>query len=137
MRPRFAAVIYLALTAVVVAFQLALAAGAPWGELTMGGAYPGRLPPRMRGVAVASAALLTGMAGVVAARAGLALPRWRRPAHRLIWGVVAYAVLGVALNAATPSARERVLWLPVCIALAVCALVVARSPAAQDGSPAG
>ena len=100
MRPRLAAVIYLALTAVVVAFQLALAAGAPWGELTMGGAYPGRLPPQMRGVAVASAALLMGMAGVVA-----------------------YAALGVALNAATPSARERVLWLPVVIALAVCALV--------------
>ena len=29
----------------VVAFQLALAAGAPWGTYAMGGAYAGRLPP--------------------------------------------------------------------------------------------
>jgi hypothetical protein len=110
MRPRLAAKIFIALTTVVVAFQLALAAGAPWGELTMG-----------------SAVLLGGFGLVVAARAGLALPRWRRPAGRLIWVVVAYTVVGVGLNAATPSARERVLWLPVALVLAACALLVARS----------
>ncbi|MDB4887018.1 MAG: hypothetical protein JWN79_2456, partial [Gemmatimonadetes bacterium] len=38
MRASVAARIFLVLTAVVVAFQLALAAGAPWGDLTMGGA---------------------------------------------------------------------------------------------------
>ena len=124
---RVAATIYVALTSLVVAFQLALVAGAPWGELTMGGAYPGRLPPSMRGAALMSAALLVGMAGVVVARAGLALPRWRPAARRLIWGVVAYGLVGVALNAATPSARERALWLPVALALAGCALLVARS----------
>jgi hypothetical protein len=36
----YAARTFLTLTAVVVAFQLALASGAPWGELTMGGARP-------------------------------------------------------------------------------------------------
>jgi hypothetical protein len=127
MRPRLAAKIFIALTTVVVAFQLALAAGAPWGELTMGGAFPGRLPLRMRLAAVGSAVLLGGFGLVVAARAGLALPRWRRPAGRLIWVVVAYTVVGVGLNAATPSARERVLWLPVALVLAACALLVARS----------
>jgi hypothetical protein len=117
---------FLALTAVVVAFQLALAAGAPWGELTMGGAYRGRLPLPMRAVAATSAALLAGLGAVVAARAGLALPRWRPAARRLIWAVVAYMIVGVVLNAATPSPRERALWLPVTAALAACALVVAR-----------
>jgi predicted membrane channel-forming protein YqfA (hemolysin III family) len=81
----------------------------------------------MRAAALASAALLAGMAGVVAARVGIALPRWRRAARRLIWAVVAYAVVGVALNAVTPSPRERAVWLPVAVVLAVCALVVARS----------
>ena len=118
---------FLALTALAVAFQLALAAGAPWGELTMGGAFPGRLPLPMRAVAVASATLLSGFGAVVAARAGLALPRWRPAARRLIWAVVAYMLLGVGLNAATPSPRERALWLPVTAVLAVCALVVARA----------
>ena len=127
MSATYAARTFLALTALAVAFQLALAAGAPWGELTMGGAYPGRLPLPMRAVAVASAVLLTSFGAVVAARAGLALPRWRPAARWLIWVVVAYMLVGVALNAATPSPRERALWLPVTALLAVCALVVARA----------
>jgi hypothetical protein len=129
MRSLLAAKIFLALVVVVIAFQLALAAGAPWGELTMGGAFPGTLPLRMRVAAVGSAVLLAAFGAVVAARAGLALPRWRRAAGRLIWVVVAYAVVGVVLNAATPSARERMLWLPVALVLAACALAVARGAA--------
>jgi hypothetical protein len=132
MRASVAARIFLVLTAVVVAFQLALAAGAPWGDLTMGGAFPGQLPPRMRVVAAASAAVLTGLGAIVAARAGLALPRWRRAARRLIWGVVAYTLVGIAANSATPSARERALWLPVVLVLAGCALIVACSTPESD-----
>lgn len=128
---RRAAALFVALTAGVVAFQLALAAGAPWGALTMGGAFPGRLPARMRVVAVGSALLLAALAGIVAARGGLALPRWRDASRRLVWGVVAYLLVGVVLNAATPSAPERALWLPVTIALAACALVVARQRGAS------
>ncbi len=132
MRPRLAARVFVALTAVVIAFQLALAAGAPWGELTMGGAFPGQLPPRMRVAALGSAVLLAAFGAIVAARAGLALPRWRRAAGRLIWVVVAYALVGVVLNAVTPSARERMLWLPVALVLAGCALVVARAAERDD-----
>jgi hypothetical protein len=126
-RPTSAAKVYVALTAVVIVFQLALAAGAPWGELTMAGAFPGRLPTRMRVVAIGSAAILAAFAAVVVARAGVGLPGWHRNSRRLIWVVVAYTVIGVALNAVTPSARERLLWLPVAIGLAASALIVARS----------
>ena len=126
MTPALAARAFLALVAVVVAFQLALAAGAPWGALAMGGAFPGRLPPAMRAAAVVQALLLALVGAVVAARAGLALPRWRRASRRLVWVVVAYAIVGAVLNAITPSAPERALWLPVTIALGACALVVAR-----------
>ncbi len=126
MRATTAAKIFVVLSAVVVGFQLAVAAGAPWGALTMGGAFPGRLPPRMRAAAVASAVLWLAFAAVIAARAGLALPRWRGASRRLSWVVVAVTLAGVALNAATPSPWERVLWLPVTLALAACALVVAR-----------
>jgi hypothetical protein len=127
MRTTAAAKFYIALTAVVVGFQIALAAGAPWGELTMGGAFPGQLPPPMRAAAVGSAVLLLAFSAVVAARAGLALPRWRRASQRLIWVVVAYTVVGVLLHVVTPSARERMVWLPVLLGLAGCALVVACS----------
>src|SRR6476469_3038747 len=108
---------FLALICVVVAFQLALAGGAPWGELTMGGAVRGQLPPRMRAMAFGSAVLLTGFGVIVAARAHLAFPRWRRASRWLIWVVTAYSFVGVALNARTPSPRERALWLPVAIVL--------------------
>jgi hypothetical protein len=121
-----AAKVFLALTCVVIAFQLALATGAPWGELTMGGAVRGQLPPRMRVIAFGSALLLSGFGAIVAARAELAFPRWRHTSRWLIWVVVAYSITGVGLNALTPSPRERALWLPVAIVLAICAVVVAR-----------
>ena len=119
---------FIGLNAVVIAFQIALAAGAPWGELTMGGAFPGQLPIRMRLAALGSAVLLLLFSGIVAARARLALPRWHSLSRRLILVVIAYTAVGVVLNALTPSNRERVVWLPVTLALAGCALVVARSP---------
>ncbi|MSP57207.1 MAG: hypothetical protein EXR69_16670, partial [Myxococcales bacterium] len=53
-----AAIAYALATALVVGFQVALALGAPWGELAMGGAFPGRFPPAMRVAAVVQGALL-------------------------------------------------------------------------------
>lgn len=125
----FAARLFAVLVGGVVAFQLALAAGAPWGHLAMGGASPGRLPPVMRAAAVGQVLLLGLLAAVVLARAGLALPRWRAASGRMIWGVVGYTVLGAVLNAITPSAGERALWLPTTLVLGACAVVVAvRAP---------
>jgi hypothetical protein len=58
MNTHVAAHIFTVLIMIVVAFQIALAAGLPWGHLIWGGKFPGRLPVRMRGVAVFSAMLL-------------------------------------------------------------------------------
>ena len=108
----------------VIAFQLALVAGAPWGALTQGGASPGVLPAPARSLAAVSALLLLGMVVIVRARAELlAAPRL----GRLVWLVVAYSVLGVVANAATPSAAERCLWLPVVSVMLVTSLRVART----------
>jgi hypothetical protein len=123
----FAARLFGLLTLVVVLFQLALAAGAPWGALAMGGAFLGRLPPAMRVAAVAQALLLLLLAAIVAARAGLVLPRWRAASRKLVWGVAAFLLLGAVLNAITPSPWERLLWLPVVLLQLACAVVVARS----------
>ena len=126
MPARSAAPLFVLVVLVAAAFQLALAAGAPWGHLTMGGAFPGRLPSGMRAAAVGQALLLLLFGAVVAARAGLAFTRWRRGAQRAIWLVVGYCIIGVVLNAITPSAPERALWLPVTVVLGVCAVIVAR-----------
>lgn len=64
-----AALVFGGVVLIVVAFQLALALGAPWGSYAMGGAFPGRFPPRMRVAAVVQAVLLALVAGIVLAGA--------------------------------------------------------------------
>lgn len=122
-----AAIVYVLMTTVAVAFQCALALGVPWGAYAMGGAFPGRMPPVMRAAAVAQAIVLGVMAAVVLSRAGLALPGWSRASAWLIWVIVGFTAIGVVLNAISPSAGERRVWTPVTLLLLVCSLTVALS----------
>ena len=128
-----AAMVYTFVTVGVIAFQIALAAGAPWGAYAMGGAFPGQFPPALRITALVQAALLAGMALVVLSRAGLILPGWSRAARWVIWFVVGFAVLSLVLNLITPSAQERAIWAPVALLLLVSSAIVAfSSPAKQS-----
>jgi hypothetical protein len=129
---RVAALIYAIVSSAVVAFQLALAAGAPWGAYAMGGAFPGQFPPPLRIAAIIQAALLLGMTAVVLARAGLVLPAWSRASRWLIWIVVAFAAVSLVLNLITPSAGERAIWAPTALLLLLSSGVVAfSSPSAR------
>ncbi len=123
-----AAIIYAVVIVGVVGFQIALAAGAPWGSFAMGGAFPGQFPPALRIAAVVQAVLLLVWAGVVLARAGVALPRWERPSRWLIWFVVAFSAVSLVLNLITPSAGERMIWAPVAFVMLICSLLVATVP---------
>lgn len=120
-----AAWIFATLLTVLVLFQLALAAGAPWGALAMGGRFPGRLPPAMRIAALAQVAIYGLMGAVVFARAGSALPGWFEASHIAVWVVVGVMALAVALNLVTPSRWERRLWAPVAIVMFAAVLRVA------------
>ena len=124
-----AAVAFALFTAVVVAFQLALALGAPWGEYAMGGRFPGRFPPRMRVAAVVQAAVLVGVAVVVLSRAGVLAPQLIAGIGWLGWVPVALSAVSVAMNAVSPSLAERRRWVPIGVMLLVTSLVVASSPA--------
>lgn len=115
--------LFTGLTGCVVAFQLALVFGAPWGALTQGGRVSGALPIGARAFALFSAALLVLFIWLVRARAA-PMPRYRRAT----WGVVAYCAIGILANAATPSPAERTLWLPVVTAMFLSSLHVARRP---------
>lgn len=123
----YAARLFILLTAGAVLFQIALVFGLPWGELAWGGAHVGTLPDHLRAASVISALVLTMFGLIVSVRAGLILSGWMRIARKLVWVVVVYAGLGVIANAITPSAWERIIWLPVCIALLISSIVVARS----------
>ena len=123
-----AANLYLLLTAIVVLFQLALAAGAPWGHLAMGGNYPGRFPARIRFLSVFNAVVLLALGGVVAARAGVLLLGIRDLSAWAIWIVVVFGALSMVANLVTSSKPERALWGPVSIVMLICSLIVALAP---------
>ena len=125
-KARLAAFVYVGVSLVIIAFQLALAAGAPWGEFAMGGAYPGQFPPELRVAAVVQAVILALLALVVLARAGVMLPNWSKASRWLIWVAVVFSALSLVLNTITPSARERMIWAPVALVLLVCSVTVAR-----------
>jgi hypothetical protein len=120
-----AAIVFAVATLGVVPFQIALAAGAPWGAYAMGGAFPGRLPPRMRVAAVIQACILAGVALIVLASAGAIEIALVTSLPWLIWAIVALCAVAVVLNAASRSAGERRLWVPVTIVLLVSSLAVA------------
>lgn len=109
------AVVFAALAGGVVLFHAAIILGAPWGRLTMGGRWPGVLPPGARVLSTLSALLMVVMAAVL----------WRGGPGWAVWTVVGLSVLAVVANAATPSRAERRLWLPVTVVMALAALSVA------------
>lgn len=129
-----AAILYTIISAVVVAFQIALALGAPWGAFAMGGAFPGQFPPALRMAALVQAALLVALAAIVLARAGLILPKWSRVSRVLIWLVVAWAAFSLFLNLITPSAGERAIWAPTALLLLVSSTIVALDRSAEKSA---
>ncbi len=113
--------IYATCAGVVALFQLALAYGAPWGQWTLGGQYPGKLPLAVRFGAMIQSALLLAMAASVLHRAGVieSWPGWT------FWPAMALTALTLIGNLITPSPRERRLWAPVTAAMLVSGLGVA------------
>ncbi|RIH84475.1 hypothetical protein Mterra_01970 [Calidithermus terrae] len=123
----FAAILFAVLALGVVAFQVALAAGAPWGEFTLGGRYRGALPHPVRPIPVVSAILLAAFAAVVLARAGIAFSGIMAASSYLVWVVVAYCTAGALANYITPSRRERAIWFPVVMVMLASSAIVAMS----------
>lgn len=117
-----AAITFAILVAFPILAQLALALGAPWGRITMGGRWPGKLPPFARIAALAQAAILFCLGVVALAHGGLldiAIPSVS------IWIVVAVSCISAVLNNITPSRIERRLWGPLTVLMAVTALILA------------
>lgn len=118
---RMAAWLFAALSLGVALFHVAAICGAPLGHLTLGGQWPGVLPPAARLLSALSMGTILFLAFVVLARAGVvdrSIPRWGMRA------VLGYLALAIPMHVATPSPDERRLWLPVIFALIASALWV-------------
>jgi hypothetical protein len=136
---RVGAALSAVLLGVVVAFQVALILGAPWGAWTQGGAVTGSLPASGRAVAAVSVVVLVTFAVGLLGRGGWGpLAAHRRAAGIVSWVALAYGVVAVVANAATPSAAERMLWLPFSVLLLAAELATvlgSRQPRSVPGAP--
>ena len=121
----FAGILFVTLCGIVVLFQAALALGVPWGEYTMGGRFPGKLPLTMRGAALVQIIVVSVFAAIVLSKSGLAFSQFYQISNTAAWFVVAFFVLGSILNLATPSKREKMIWGPVNILLLATSIIVA------------
>lgn len=118
------AYIFIALATLVILFQLALAAGVPWGAASMGGKFSGIYPPAMRFVALVNVFVILFTAIIVLSRAQLAFSGFSDFSRLGIWFVVGLFALATVMNTITPSKIERI-WAPVALAQFICALLVA------------
>ena len=100
---------YTAIILGVVAFQVALIAGAPWGRLTQGGLYEGALPTWGRAAAGVSIFILIALALSVISQTGVGplWPRWTA------WAALAIQAMVTTANWTTRSKAERRLWAPI------------------------
>jgi hypothetical protein len=120
------AIIFTALTGIVIIYQGCLVAGMPWGEASMGGKYPGKYPPKMRIVAVINMLILSVLAALVLSEANVLFPQLKSISSVGIWFIVAFFILGTIMNTLTPSKIERI-WAPVAFIQLITSLTVAIS----------
>lgn len=122
----FSAIIFIALTGIVIIFQGCLAAGVPWGQASMGGKYPGKYPPKMRVIAVLNMLILAFVAAVVLSEANLMFPHLKKISGIGIWVIVVFFGIGTIMNTITPSKIERI-WAPVALIQLITSIIVAIS----------
>jgi hypothetical protein len=111
----------------IAGFQMALAAGAPWGHAAWGGAHA-ELSTTQRAGSTVAVVVWVAAAAVVLGRAGLwQAGRLAGFLSRGTWFLVALLGFGAALNFASESRWENLLFGPAAVLLAILCLVVARS----------
>ena len=114
-----------ALLVVLIGFQVALAAGAPWGRATYGGVWSGVLPKGIRINSLVFAVLIYPLLVLYVLHVGeVATVDWLPAPTVVIWVMVAFFGLSTLANAASRSKIER-LWAPVSLILTICTLVLA------------
>lgn len=121
------AYIFIALTVIIAIFQIALALGAPLGEYTLGGKFPGKLPGQLRVAALVQILILFVFAFLVVVRAGIAFEQFYPIARIGIWFVVAFFVLGSILNLSSASRKEKLVMGPANVLALVSTFMVAIS----------
>jgi len=115
-----------ATTALVAAFQVALALGAPWGEYAYGGSRVGKLPVGFRINSVVAAGVMVAISGHYLAQLGAFTPLLDPAGNSVVnWVLVGFTGLAALANNATRSKKERAAWGLPTILMFLASLMVA------------
>jgi hypothetical protein len=118
---------FLILSIIGALFQMALALGAPLGDYTLGGKYPGKLPLKIRLAALFQILIMALFVGIVLTRSGFIFENLYNASRIAIWFVVGFFVLGTIANLSSPSIKEKRLWGPVNIMMLILSIVIGLS----------
>lgn len=111
----------------LTAFQLGLAAGAPWGAAAWGGRHPGVLPSRLRvGSAVVGIVVYPLAILVLLVAAGVWDLSWPNSGKTTLFVITGFFALGTLLNLVSRSPVER-LWAVPALGIAICFAIVATA----------
>ncbi len=122
------AIVFSCLLGALGLFQLALAAGAPWGRFAWGGQHAGVLPDRYRVGSAVSALFYVAIAMLALDRSGTLDVVPDGVSRVGMWIVFGLLVLSVPMNGISRSRPERYVMTPVVLVLAGLALLIALGP---------
>lgn len=121
------AIAFVVLLTALTVFQSLLAAGLPFGRFAWGGQYT-VLPPRLRVGSALSVVVYALFAFIAFERADITNVFSSSPiAVITMWVIAAYLLLSVLPNLASKSASEKRVMVPVSLALAILATLIAVS----------
>lgn len=119
------AIVAATLLGIIALFQIALAAGAPWGAASWGGRHPGRLPAGYRiGSAVAGLFFYPAVAAFALDSAGVLGDEASSGGGAGLWVLAGLFGLSTVINLISPSKVERI-WAPVALVLTACFAILA------------
>lgn len=108
-------------------FQIALILGKPYGEYAWGGQHR-VLPKNLRWGSVSSLFIYAFMALVTLERGGIINAFLSESfANTAMWVIFGYTALGIFMNAASRSKKERNTWTPILVVLTIVTLLIANS----------
>jgi hypothetical protein len=117
--------IFTGLSIAIALFPLVLALGAPLGEFTLGGKYPGKLPVKLRIAALLQILILFIFNMIVLSKAGLAFDFMSDFSRIAVWFVFAFFILGSIMNLSSPSKKEKIVMGPLNIIALICTFILA------------
>lgn len=118
------ALILTVILALLAVFQIALAAGAPWGHFAWGGQQR-VLPRKLRIGSVIAVVIYAVTAFIAWERVGVSTLLPAPFVQVAMWVLFAYFALGIVMNAISRSKPERYTMTPVVAVLAVLSLLIA------------